>query len=185
MADADTVQKRLSAINYTMPWRGPMVAMRDLDNGYLGETSTHVGTLQSLLKLYGGVMAITYRPGVYVDGSDRSLGTLRSDAVSAGTQIYFVSLDNLLPTDEVANGTPTVTSTNTAITLSSPAVSTAALSNNDGSVVAPIGRAIEFRVTLPTSSFANTSAPILVNWESLTSANKSNCTVTLNIEWNA
>ena len=152
MANADTVQKRLSLINYAMPWRGPMVAMRDLDAGYLGETKAHHGTLAALLNYYGGVMAITYRPGVDADGSDLSLGTLRSDAVSAGIQIYFVSLDNLLPTGETANGTPTVTSTNAALTIASPAVSTVALSNNDGSVVAPVGRAIEFKVTLSTRS---------------------------------
>jgi hypothetical protein len=183
-----TEQDKLSLISYGVP--GPWVAMSNIQGNstdVLGETRFHSGVLQALLGLYGGtdIMSVTYRPGVYADGSDLNLGALNSDAVSAGTQIYFVSLDNMLPVGETANGTPTVTSTNTALTLSAPAVNTAVLSTNDGSVVAPIGRAIEFRVTLSTSSFATTSAPILVNWESLTSANKNNCTVTLDIEFNA
>ena len=185
MADADTVQKRLSAINYTMPWRGPMVAMRDLDAGYLGETKAHHGTLLSLLKHYGGVMAITYRPGVDATSDDLVLGTLRSDAASAGTQTYFVSLDELLGIGELANGTPTASSTNTALTLSAVSETTAAMSTNDGSVVAPIGRAIEFKVVLSTSSFANTRAPILVNWPTDTLSNANNITVWLDIEFNA
>ena len=183
MANADTVQKRLSAINYTMPWRGPMVAMRDADN--LGETHAHHGTLLSLLKHYGGVMAITYRPGVDATSDDLVLGTLRSDAVSAGSQMYFLSLDNLLGIGELANGTPTAASTNSALTLSNVSETTAAMSNNDGTVVAPIGRAIEFQVTLSTSSFANTRAPILINWPTDTDSNVNNLTVYLDIEFNA
>ena len=182
MANADTVLKRMSLIDYTMPWRGPMVAMRDADN--LGETHAHHGTLQSLLYLYGGTMALTYRTGVDAANSDLSLGTLYSDATSAGTQIYFVSLDNVLAVGELANGTPTSTSTNAALTVSAVTETTAAMSTNDGDVVAPIGRAIEFRVTLPTSTFANATAPILIHYPT-DGSNASNITVTLDVVWNA
>jgi hypothetical protein len=65
------------------------------------------------------------------------------------------------------------------------AASTAALSNNDGTVVAPIGRAIEFKVVLSTSTFANTRAPILINWPTDTLSNANNLTVYLDIEFNA
>jgi hypothetical protein len=181
MANADTVLKRMSLINYVMPCRGPMVAMRDENN--LGETHAHVGTLQSLLTLYSGVMAITYRKGVDATDDTRVLGTLRSDAVSEGTQIYFVSLDNLLGIGEVANGAPAASSTNSTLTLSDVAETTAAMSTNDGTVVAPIGRAIEFRVSLGTTRFANVRAPILVQWPT-DGSNTQNITVYLDIEWN-
>ena len=129
-------------------------------------------------------MAITYRPGVDATSSDLSLGTLRSDASTAGTQMYFVSLDNLLPIGEVANGSPTGESTNSALTIENVSETTAAMSTNDGSVVAPIGRAIEVRVTLATSTFANATAPILIQWPT-DGSNANNVTVTLDIEWNA
>lgn len=158
----NTTQKKMSLINYTLPWRGPMVAKRDDD--YLGETHSHVGTRQSLVYLYGGVMAITYGIGVDADSSDLVLGTLRSDSASAGTQLYFISLDDRLPIDELVTSTPTGTSTNTALTISDVTETTAAYSTNDGTVVAPIGRAIEFRVTLGTSAFASTRAPILIQY---------------------
>ena len=178
----DTTQKKMSAMNLTMPWRGLCVAMSDADN--LGETQDHVGTWQALDYMYGGTMAITYRPGVDAASSNLSLGTLCSDDTSAGTQMYFVSLDNLIGIGELANGTPAASSPNTALTVSDVAVTTAAMSTNDGSVVAPIGRAIEFRVTLDTSAFANATAPILVHWPT-DGSNANNVTVTLNIVWNA
>jgi hypothetical protein len=158
MANADTVQKRMSLLSYLMPWRGPMVAMADENN--LGETYSHVGTKQSLVGLYGGVMAITYGKGVY---SGSTLGTLLSDSASAGTQLYFLSLDDVLPVGELATSAA-ASSNNTSLTIASPAVSSAAYSTNDGTVVAPIGRAVEFRVTLPTAAFADSNAQILVQY---------------------
>ena len=179
---ADTVLKRMSLINYVMPWRGPMVAMRDENN--LGETHAHVGTLQSLLTLYGGVMAIEYGPGVDADSDNLILPTLRSDATTAGTQLYFVSLDDRLGIGELANGVPTATSTNSALTISAVTETTAAKSTNDGTVVAPIGRAIEFRVTLPATSFANVTAPILIHYPT-DDSNANNVVVWLPVVWQA
>ena len=179
----DTVQRRMSAMHHVMPWRMPSVAMRDENN--IGETHTHAGTRQALAHYYGGVMAITYRPGVDATSSNLVLGTLRSDGTSAGTQTYFVSLDNLLGIGELANGAPTAASTNAALTLSSVSETTAAMSTNDGSVAAPIGRAIEFKVVLSTSAFANVRAPILINWPTDTDSNANNLTVYLDIEFNA
>ena len=183
-----TDQDKLSLISYGVP--GPWVVMNDLQGkttDTLGETRFHSGILQALLGLYGGtdVMSVTYRPGVDATSSDLVLGTLRSDAATAGTQTYFVSLDNLLGIGEVAQATPTAASTNTALTLSNVAASTAALSTNDNGVTAPIGRAIEFKVVLSTSSFANTRAPILINWPTDTLSNANNITVYLDIEFNA
>ena len=180
MANADTVQKRLSLINYTLPWRGPMVAKRD--ENYLGETHAHSGTRASLVTLYGGVMAITYGIGVDADSDNLVLGTLRSDAVSEGKQFYFVSFDDRMPVDELVTGTPTATSSNTAVALSSVTESAVAYSTNDGTVVAPIGRAVEFFVTLSKSAFASTRAPILIQY--VTSGNNiRNVTVYLDIEF--
>jgi len=183
----NTNQKLYSAMTPMMPWRGLRVLNSKLDgNGvdYVNETHTHVGTLQALDYMYGGVMAVTYRPGVDATG-DLVLGTLRSDAVSAGSQMYFLSLDNLLGVGELAIATPAASSTNTALSLSNVAVSTAALSTNDGTVVAPIGRAIEFTVALSTSAFANVRAPILVQWPTDTASNINNLTVYIDVEFNA
>ena len=177
-----TEQDKMSLISYNVP--GPWVAMANDD--WLGETHEHVGTLQALLGLYGGtdIMSITYMKGVDATSDSRVLGTLRSDAVSAGSQMYFLSLDNLLGIGELANGTPVASSTNSALTLSAVAVSTAALSTNDGTVVAPIGRAIEFKIVLGTATFANVRAPILVQWPTDTDSNVNNQTVYLDIEFN-
>ena len=182
-----TDQDKLSLISYGVP--GPWVAMSRMDGestDILGETHFHSGVLQALLGLYGGtdIMSVTYRPGVDAASSNLNLGTLYSDATSAGTQMYFLSLDNLIGIGELANGTPTASSTNTAVTVSDVAETTAAMSNNDGTVVAPIGRAIEFRVTLSTSSFASADAPILIHWPT-DGSNANNCTVTLSIQFNA
>ena len=179
--------EKLSLISYNVP--GPWVGMKKMDGlatDFLGETHAHVGTLQAMIGLYGGtdIMAVTYRDGVDVGTSEVTLPALRSDTVSAGTQIYFVSLDNVLGIGEVANGTPVASSTNTALTISAVSETTAAMSTNDGSVVAPVGRAIEFRVTLSTTAFANTTAPILVQYPT-DGSNAQNWTIHLPIEFNA
>jgi hypothetical protein len=56
------------------------------------------------------------------------------------------------------------------------------LSTNDGTVVAPIARAVEFRVTLGTSAFANTRAPILIQYGT-DGSNTRNATCFLDIEF--
>lgn len=181
-----TEQDKMSLISYGII--GPWVAM-GVSNGDANdvlEPVFHAGPLAAMLGLYGGtdIMAVTYRAGVYAGSDNLALGTLRSDATSAGTQIYFVSLDDVLGYGELANGTPTASSTNSSLTIANVAVNTAALSTNDGTVVAPIGRAIEFRVTLPTSTYGNARAPILVHYPT-DGSNAGNITVYLDIQWNA
>jgi hypothetical protein len=176
---------KMSLISYNVP--GPWVAMKGDD--FLGETHDHVGIWQALVGLYGGsdIMAVTYRDGVSADSDNLTLPTLRSDATSAGTQIYFVSLDDRLGIGELANGTPTASSTNAAVTsggITAVSETTAAMSTNDGTVVAPIGRAIEFRVTLPATKFANVTAPILIHYPT-DDSNARNVTVYLPIEFNS
>lgn len=183
----NTNQRFYSAMTPMMPWRGLKVLLNKLDGDgvdYVNETHDHVGTWQALAYMYGGVMAVTYRAGVDASSSNLTLPKLRSDATSAGTQIYFVSLDNKLGIGELANGTPTASSTNSALTISAVTETTAAMSTNDGTVVAPIARAVEFRVTLPTSTFANTEATILIHYPT-DGSNAGNVSVKLPIEWNA
>ena len=94
----------------------------------------------------------------------QTLGTLASGSTTAGTQLYFVSLDKRLATGELSNGTPTATTTVTGITLSEVAVNTAVLSSVDGTIVAPIGRAIQFRVTTGKDVNAATTVPIVIHY---------------------
>jgi len=171
----NTDQKLLSLISYNVP--GPWVDP--------GETHNHAGTWQALIGLYAGVMAVTYRPGVDATSSNLVLGTLRSDGTSAGSQMYFLSLDNLLGVGELANGAPAASSSNAALTISAVSETTAAMSTNDGTVTAPIARAIEFKVVLSTSAFASARVPILIQWPTDTDSNVNNLTVYLDIEFNA
>jgi hypothetical protein len=76
----------------------------------------------------------------------QTLGTLSSGSVTTGKQSFFVSLDKRLATGDTVTGTPVLDTESTGITLTAPLVSTAVLSSNDGTIVAPIGRAITFTV---------------------------------------
>ena len=93
-----------------------------------------------------------------------------------------MSLDDRLPIGELVNGTPTGTSTNTALTVWDVTETAAAYSTNDGTVVAPVARAVQFLVTLGTSAFANTRAPILIQYGT-DGNNTRNVTVYLDIEF--
>jgi len=90
-----------------------------------------------------------------------SLGTLSSGSTTTGVQTYFVSVDKRLATGDTVTGTPTITTESTGITISSPLASTAVMSSNDGSIVAPIGRAITFTVT--TGRDVNSATAIVIN----------------------
>jgi len=77
----------------------------------------------------------------------QTLGTLSSGSATTGVQSYFVSVDKRLATGDTVTGTPVLSTKTPGITLELPLVSTAVLSSYDGSIVAPIGRAITFKVT--------------------------------------
>ena len=94
-----------------------------------------------------------------------SLGTISSGSTTAANQMFFVSFARKLGTGELLTGTPTVTTDATGITLASKAINTAKLSTLDGSIVALIGTAVQFKVTTGKDVNSETEIILRVGYE--------------------
>ncbi len=76
-----------------------------------------------------------------------NLGVISSGTGTQGVRTFFVSMDKRMASGDTITGTPTVVASLTQITVSDVAANTAVLSSIDETVIAPIGRAVEFTVT--------------------------------------
>ena len=77
----------------------------------------------------------------------QSLGTFSSGSTTPQVETVFASFKKRLATGDLLTGTPTVTTESTGITIASVAKNTAKLSSLDGSIVAPINTAVQWKVT--------------------------------------
>ncbi len=93
-----------------------------------------------------------------------NLGVMSSGSGTQGIEEFFVSLDKRLVSGDTVSGTPTVVSSLTQVDSSSVAASTAVLSSIDETIVAPIGRAVEFTITSNREVTAATNVNLDVNY---------------------
>lgn len=93
-----------------------------------------------------------------------NLGVISSGTASQGKQKFFVSMDKRMATGDTIDSATSATS-NPQVETSGTAKNDAVLSSNDGTVVAPIGRAVEFTVTSKKEVTATTNIDIDISYE--------------------
>ena len=92
-----------------------------------------------------------------------NLGVISSGTASQGIQKFFVSMDKRMATGDTID-TATATTSNPQVTAANPTKNTEVLSSNDGTIVAPIGRAVEFTVTSNKEVTATTNIDIDITY---------------------